>query len=66
MKKIVYVIIVWMFVFSCSKESKKNSLTKSDSRNILTDTTLVDNILLELADSADVGVLKIYSDQYKV
>ncbi|WP_250254384.1 hypothetical protein [Chryseobacterium sp. Marseille-Q3244] len=54
---------VCIFLF---KGVKKKSLTKSDSRIILTDTTLVNNILLELADSVDVGVLKIYSDQYKV
>ncbi|WP_347219863.1 hypothetical protein [Chryseobacterium sp.] len=67
MKKIGYVMIIYILALACSKESKKISSTKSDeNKNTITDTALVNNILLKLIDSADAGVLRIYSDQYKI
>ncbi|WP_160138668.1 hypothetical protein [Chryseobacterium sp. c4a] len=62
MKKILYVATVCMFVFSCRKEGEKTSSTM----NVITDTTLVKNVLLKLEDSSGIGILKIYSNQYKV
>ncbi|MCW3160079.1 hypothetical protein [Chryseobacterium oryctis] len=64
MKKNVYILILSFFILSCSKEKK--GITIQNNESAITDTTLVNGVLLELSDSTGIGKLRIHSDEYKI
>lgn len=51
---------------SCSKISKEKEKLSSEVKSIVTDTTTVNGVVLELIDNNGKGELKVNSDKYKI
>ncbi len=56
------ILVLSVLLVSCSKESKEK---KSEIKPVITDTTSVNGIVLELIDNKGKGELKINSEKYK-
>jgi hypothetical protein len=62
--KTIYLLSICLILFSCTENKKIKRETKVQS--VVTDTTKVGNVLLELVDNNGVGELRINSNEYKL